>query len=160
MSSTWPKWKHNMNECGFRCKSPWPIWRWLSKKNHHQTALCPYRSCYLCAASFINCKLWRPQAMDALWEEISHSKQDCFPKQKKQSLLLDNDENRNSSLGNIILKSDFPTNHTQLVSNAMFLSDYGIPADFFISFNFAISSIFPTRKQTKTPHNLIWVEGN
>lgn len=51
----------------------------------------------------------------------------AFPNKKQ---LLDNNENRNSSLGNIILKSDFPTNHTQLVSNAMFLSDYGIPADF------------------------------
>jgi len=49
---------------------------------------------------------------------------------KKQSLLLDNNENRNSSLGNIILKSDFPSNHTQLISNGIFLSDYGIPEDF------------------------------
>lgn len=53
--------------------------------------------------------------------------------QTKSSLLLYNNENRNSSLGNIILKSDFPTNHTQLVSNAMFLNDCGIPADFSIS---------------------------
>lgn len=82
----------------------------------------------------------------------------AFPK-KKQSLLLDNNENRNSSLGNIILKSDFPTNHTQLVSNAMFLSDYGVPADFSPVSILWFPPSSQQKKQTNSPHSLIWVEG-
>lgn len=91
----------------------------------------PCRLHYPCTASFESSRFWRPQATDILWEDLSF-KVRLLSQTKRQSLLLDNKENRNSSLGNIILKSDFLTNHTQLVSDAIFLSNFGNPADFFL----------------------------
>lgn len=122
----------------------------LAFQEKRQTALCPCRPHYLCTAPFANCKFWSPQPQMLCKKSYPIQSKTAFPN-KKQALLLDNNEKRNSSLGNVILKSDFPTNHTQLVSNAMFLSDYGIPADFS-----AVSILwFPPssqqKKASKTP---------
>lgn len=116
----------------------------------HQTAICPCRPHYSALLHLQTASSEDPKQQMLCEKTQPIQSKTAFPT-KKQSLLLDNNENGNSSLGNIILKSDFPTNHTQLVSNAMFLSDYGIPADFFNSFKFMIFSIFTitTKKETK-----------
>lgn len=158
VSPAWPNWKYGRNKCGFRCKSSRP-------QSEHgfprktPNVLCPCRPHYLCTAPFANCKFWSPQPLMLCKKSYPIQSKTAFPN-KKQSLLLDNNEKRNSSLGNIILKSDFPTNHTQLVSNAMFLSDYGIPEDFSPVSILWFPPSSQQRKQAKPPHNLIGVEGN
>lgn len=128
----------------------------MAFQEKRQTFFVPH---YVCTAPFANCKFWSPQPRMLCKKSYPIQSKTAFPN-KKQSLLLDNNEKRNSSLGNIILKSDFPTNHTQLVSNAMFLSDYGIPEDFSPVSILWFPPSSQQRKQAKPPHNLIGVEGN
>lgn len=153
VSPAWPNWKYGRNKCGFRCKSSRP-------QSEHgfprktPNALCPCRPHYLCTAPFANCKFWSPQPRMLCKKSYPIQSKTAFPN-KKQSLLLDNNEKRNSSLGNVNLKSDFPTNHTQLVSNAMFLSDYGIPADFH-QFQFCDFLHLPNKESKQNPLTILY----
>lgn len=127
------------------------IWRWLSKKNTKQLFVpADLTASVMLLLQTARSEDLKPQILcenhKMVWvgsELKDHlvptpsTRSSCYPTQsktafpnKQQSLLLDNSENRNSSLGNKIFKSDFPTNHTQLVSSAMVLRDYGVPADF------------------------------
>lgn len=150
MPSAWSNWKYKKGiNVDFRCKSlqPQPEDSFPRKT---PTAFVPADlttlHCFICKLQALKtpsnrCFMRRPSKT-------------AFPT-KKQSLLLDNNENRNSSLGNIILKSDFPTNHTQLVSNAMFLSDYGIPADF-LPVSILWVSVLPQQQQKKGNKTPSW----
>lgn len=150
MPSAWSNWKYrnelmwtlDANPCNHNLK--------IAFQGKHQQPFVPADlttlHCFICKLQALKtpsnrCFMRRPSKI-------------AFPT-KKQSLLLDNNENRNSSLGNIILKSDFPTNHTQIVSYAMFLSDYGIPADF-LPVSILWFSLLPQQQQKKGNKTPSW----